>query len=58
MPSCDGCLPTGEWIPIFIAVKEEAWSSRVTLLFPEDQMEEAVTLAPALPIIMEAKYGP
>jgi hypothetical protein len=44
--------------PLFIAVNKEAWSSRITFLFPEARMEEAVTLVPALPIIMEAKYGP
>jgi hypothetical protein len=44
--------------PLFIAVNEETWSSRVIFLFPEDRMEEAVTLIPALPIIMAAQYGP
>jgi basic membrane lipoprotein Med (substrate-binding protein (PBP1-ABC) superfamily) len=44
--------------PLFITVNKETWSLRITFLFPEDQMEEAVTLVPALPIIMVAKYGP
>jgi hypothetical protein len=44
--------------PLFIAVNEENWSSRVTFLFSEDRMDKAVTLIPALPIIMAAHYGP
>jgi hypothetical protein len=44
--------------PLFTAVSEESWSSRVTFLFHKDSMEEAVTIIPALPIIMAAKYGP
>lgn len=44
--------------PLFISVNEEDWSSRVTFLFPETSMEEAVTMIPALPIIMATKYGP
>jgi hypothetical protein len=45
-------------LPLFIAVSEDNWSSRVTFLFTEDRMDEAVTLIPALPIIMAAQYGP
>ena len=43
---------------IFLNVDVHMFKSTVTFLFHEDRAQEAMTAIPALPVILEAKFGP